>query len=159
MALLLKSKWSSVCLPLKDLFCNCITSLRNIETGRNASLGVLLVIWLPGSSLSVQKDSSKHYSQCRGCFPNTLAQTWKSRTPNLTFTYCRTCSQCHIGRSLSFVVLNIKDFWNIIEVYRQTRHPMPNDLPPPTYNDIIHTVDWVGVKRYTCYLHYNVYFQ
>lgn len=73
MTLLLKAKWSSVCLLLQDLFCKCITLLRNIETGRNVSLGVLLLIWLPGSSISVQKDKSKHYSQCRGCFSNTLA--------------------------------------------------------------------------------------
>lgn len=73
MTLLLKAKWSSVCLPLQDLFCNCIASLGNIETGRNVSLGVLLLIWLPGSSIGVQNDKSKHYSQCNGCFSNTLA--------------------------------------------------------------------------------------
>lgn len=35
---------------------------RNTETGRNVSLGVLLLIRLPGSSVSVQRDKLERYS-------------------------------------------------------------------------------------------------
>lgn len=80
--LLLKAKWSSMYLLLQDLFCICITLLRNIETGRTVSLGAVWLIWLPGSSVSVQDG---FYSQQNRCFFNTPAKKGLVECVNANF--------------------------------------------------------------------------
>lgn len=134
MTLLLKAKRSAACLPLQDLFCSGITSLRNIETGSKESLGVLLLIWLPGSTVSALKDKWRHYSHCHGCFSNTRANEglWLKASHLLIVVlalHVPSGDVCH----LPSWTLRLFQF-----PYKptKTRHPTHNiyHLSPPTYS-------------------------